>query len=179
MSALVVALAAIVLFLLGVPLFGVLGAATALSLRYLADLPSTVPNAAAYELARNMFRVLDQDALLAIPLFDMVLFAVFIGAALWRRHERETHKRLMLLAYISIITAAVARLPGVFPYGPLVFFGLSLCFLVVGVIYDVVSRRRVHPVYTWGGALLVVSVPLRLAVSGTGSWRAFAEFVTR
>ena len=56
---------------------------------------------------------------------DLVLFATFVTAAVLRRRDKETHKRLMLLAYISIIAAGVARLPGVLPYGPLVFFGIA------------------------------------------------------
>lgn len=121
----------------------------------------------------------DPIAFLVIPLFDMILFATFVTAALVRRRDREAHKRLMLLAYISIIVAAVARLPGVLPLGPPGFFGLSLLFVVAGGLYDFLSRRRVHPVYLWGGALIVVSVPVRLAISGTGAWRAFAEMLIR
>lgn len=121
----------------------------------------------------------DPLAFLAIPLFDMVVFPVLLGAALWHRRRPETHKRLMLLAYISIITAAIARLPGVLPHGPLAFFGLSFVFLAIAMIYDALSRHRVHPAYIWGGALLVLSVPVRLMVSGTAIWRAFAEFLTR
>lgn len=121
----------------------------------------------------------DPLAFLVVPLFDMVLFAGFVGTALWYRRQRETHKRLMLLGYIAIIVAAVARLPGVLPYGPLAFFGLSFVFLLIAVTYDVVSRRRVHPAYAWGGALLVLSVPVRLMLSGTDQWRAIAEFLTR
>jgi len=121
----------------------------------------------------------DPLAFLAIPLFDMVLFPAFVGAALWHRRNREAHKRLMLLAYVSILTAAVARWPGVLPYGPLVFFGLTFVLIVVGACYDLASRHRVHPVYIWGGALLVASVPVRLMVSGTTAWRRFAEFLTR
>lgn len=60
----------------------------------------------------------DPLAFLVIPLFDMILFATFITAALARRRDREAHKRLMLLAYISIVVAAVARLPGVCHWGP-------------------------------------------------------------
>ena len=60
----------------------------------------------------------DPLAFLAIPIFDMVLFATFVTAALALRRDKETHKRLMVLAYVSIITAAVARLPGVLPLGP-------------------------------------------------------------
>jgi uncharacterized membrane protein YozB (DUF420 family) len=121
------------------------------------------------------------DALvfLVVPLTDVVLFAGFVGAALWQRRNREAHKRLMLLAYISIMAAAVARLPGLLPHGPLVFFGLTFLFLVAAIVYDAASRRRVHPVYIWGGALLVASVPLRLMLSETAAWRSFAQLVTR
>jgi len=122
---------------------------------------------------------MDPLVFLAVPLFDMVLFPIFVGAALWLRAKKEAHKRLMLLAYISIAAAPVARLPGVLPLGPLGFFGLAFLFLIAAVIYDLVTRGRVHPVYIWGGGLLVLSVPLRLMVSDTGPWRAFAEFVTR
>lgn len=121
----------------------------------------------------------DPLAFLVIPIFDMVLFATFVTAALALRRDKEAHKRLMLLAYVSIVVAAVARLPGVLPLGPPAFFGLSFLFVVVAGLYDFVSRRRVHRVYLWGGALIVVSVPLRLAISGTGAWRAVAELLTR
>jgi hypothetical protein len=95
------------------------------------------------------------------------------------RRNKEAHKRLMLLAYISLMAAATARLPGVLPLGPLGFFGLAFLFLLAGIIYDLASRRRIHPVYIWGGALLVASVPLRLMVSGTHTWRTIAEFLVR
>jgi hypothetical protein len=120
----------------------------------------------------------DPLAFLVIPLFDMVLFATFITAALAWRRDKEAHKRLMLLAYVSIVVAAVARLPGVLPLGPPAFFGLSFLFVVVGGIYDFLSRGRVHRVYLWGGALIVASVPVRLAISGTGVWRALAQLLT-
>lgn len=122
---------------------------------------------------------MDPLAFLAIPLFDMILFATFVIAALALRRDKEAHKRLMLLAYISIIVAAVARLPGVLRGGPPAFFGLSFLFVVVAGIYDLLSRRRVHKVYLWGGALIAISVPLRLVISKTGAWRTLAELLTR
>lgn len=121
----------------------------------------------------------DPLAFLVVPLFDLVLFSGFIIAALTLRRNKEAHKRLMLLAYVSIIAAATARLPGVLPLGPPAFFGMALMFVVAGVIYDFVSRGRVHPVYKWGGTLLLISVPLRLAVSSTPMWRSFAEWLVR
>ena len=121
----------------------------------------------------------DPIAFLVVPMFDIVLFAGFVTAALLRRRDKEAHKRLMLLAYVSIITAGVARLPGLLPLGPPVFFGLSLLFVVAGIGYDRLSRGRIHRVYLWGGAILALSVPLRLAVSGTAAWRAFGEWLIR
>jgi FtsH-binding integral membrane protein len=122
---------------------------------------------------------MDPLAFLAVPFFDMVLFATFVTTALVMRRDKEAHKRLMLLAYISLIVAAVARLPGVLPLGPLAFFGLGYVFVVLAAIYDFVSRRRVHKAYLWGGGLMVASVPLRLMISGTGAWRGFAELLTK
>jgi hypothetical protein len=121
----------------------------------------------------------DPLAFLVVPLTDVTLFTGFYSAAVLKRRTRETHKRLMLLAYVSIITAAIARLPGILAMGPPVFFGLSFLFVVAGVVYDKVSRGWIHPVYLWGGGLIALSVPGRLALSTTGAWRAFAEFLVR
>ena len=121
----------------------------------------------------------DPLSFLVVPLVDVTLFTGFYSAAVVKRRNRDVHKRLMLLAYVSIITAAVARLPGILPYGPLVFFGLSFLFVVAGAVYDQASRGRIHPVYLWGGAIIALSVPGRLALSTTGAWRAFAEFLVR
>ena len=116
---------------------------------------------------------------LVVPLFDLVLFALFVTAAILRRRDKESHKRLMLLAYISIIAAGVARLPGVLPYGPFMFFGIAYALALVGVAYDLWSRGRIHRVYYWAVPLLVISVPGRLMLSSTGAWHSFAEFLTR
>lgn len=120
---------------------------------------------------------IDPLSFLMIPLSDMFFFGAFVVAALCLRANREAHKRLMLLAYVSIVVAAVARLPGVLPLGPLAFFGLAFVFVLAGVVYDLATRRRVHPVYLWGGGLLVLSVPLRLAVSRTDAWKGVAELL--
>ena len=116
----------------------------------------------------------DPHQFLMIPLSDMVLFGGFVAAALLRRKDREAHKRLMLLAYVSIIVAAMARLPGVLALGPPVFFGLALLVVLAGVIHDKAARGRVHPAYVWGGVLLVISIPARLAISSTEAWKRFA-----
>jgi hypothetical protein len=121
----------------------------------------------------------DPYQFLMIPLSDMLLFGGFVAAALLRRANREAHKRLMVLAYVCIVTAAIGRLPGVLSLGPPAFFGLSLLFVLAGVIYDKTSRGRVHPAYVWGGSILVSSVPLRLLISGTETWTRLAQWMAR
>jgi hypothetical protein len=120
---------------------------------------------------------IDPLAFLVVPFFDIVLFTGFVSAALLKRRDKEAHKRLMLLAYMSIITAAVARLPGLLSLGPLVFFGVTLLFGLAGVVYDWRSRGSIHSVYKWGLPIFAVSVPVRLALSNTAAWHAFARWL--
>ena len=120
----------------------------------------------------------DPLVFLSVPFFDLVLFSGFFVAAFVRRREKEAHKRLMLLAYVSIIPAAVARLPGMISLGP-ISFALAFLPAVAGAIYDRWSRGKVAPIYWWGIGLLYLSIPGRLAIASTPVWRAFAEFVTK
>ena len=118
----------------------------------------------------------ESRAFLAIPLGDMALFALLLTAALWFRANKEAHKRLMLLAYTAILAAAVARIPGVLPLGPFGFYGLTFIpVLALGVTYDWITQRRIHPAYLWGGVVLILSVPARLLISSTPAWRSLAE----
>ncbi len=116
---------------------------------------------------------------LAVPMFDMVLFATFVGLAIAKRADLQAHKRWMLLASINLTTAAIARWPGVITVGaPPLFFGLTDLFVVAIVVWDLASRGRVHPATFVGGLLIIVSQPLRLVVSGTEAWLAFARWAT-
>lgn len=114
---------------------------------------------------------------LVIPIFDMVLFASFVGLAIAKRHDAQSHKRLMLLASINLITAGIARWPfAMMAGGPPVFFGLTDVFVLAIVAWDLASRRRLHPATLWGGLAIVVSQPLRLLLSGTDAWMALARW---
>jgi uncharacterized membrane protein YozB (DUF420 family) len=113
---------------------------------------------------------------LAVPLFDMALFAMLVGTALYFRRRLETHKRLMLLGTITLLGAPIARFH---LGGPPTFFGLSDLFIVAMVGYDLLTRRKVHPATLWGGLAIVASQPLRLMISATPAWLAFAGWLTR
>jgi uncharacterized membrane protein YozB (DUF420 family) len=115
---------------------------------------------------------------LIVPLLDMVIFAAFVTTAVVQRREAQSHKRWMLLASISLLTAAIARWPGVIEQGPVAFFAITDLFIVALAAWDYKSRGRVHPATLAGGLLLIASQPLRLALSGTPAWLAFAAWAT-
>jgi uncharacterized membrane protein YozB (DUF420 family) len=115
---------------------------------------------------------------LAIPIFDMTLFAAFVWLAIAQRRNPQTHKRWMLLATVNLVTAAIARWPGVLALGPLAFFGLTDLFIIALAIWDFRTRGRLHPVTLWGGLLIIASQPLRLVVSSTEGWLDFARWAT-
>ncbi len=117
------------------------------------------------------------EAFFVVPIGDMVMFAGLVACGLYFRRQPETHKRLMLLATINILAAAIARWPGVLGTGPLVFFGLADLFIVAGWLYDFKTRGKVHPALLWGGLALIASQPLRLFVAGTDAWLSFARWV--
>jgi uncharacterized membrane protein YozB (DUF420 family) len=116
---------------------------------------------------------------MATPFVDLVLFAALVGTALVLRRDHQSHKRLMLIGSIAILSSAIARWPVEFlDAGPPAFFGVTDLFLVPLVVWDVLTLRRLHPATLWGGGVLVVSQPLRLAVSGTEAWLSFARWMT-
>jgi hypothetical protein len=115
---------------------------------------------------------------LAVPMFNMLMFGSLVTLAILKRRDGQAHKRLMLLATVNLLAAAFSRWPFEFAKGgPPVFFGLSDLFILALVIWDLSTRRRLHPVTLWAGLATIVSQPLSLAVSGTGPWLAFAHWL--
>jgi hypothetical protein len=113
---------------------------------------------------------------LIVPLGDMVVFAILIGAALYYRRRMDVHKRLMILAAVNMMAPAIARIPLSFIAngGPLAFFGLTDICLLVFVAFDTIRHRRLHPVFLWGTLFLIAMQPLRLAIAQTDAWSRFA-----
>ena len=106
---------------------------------------------------------------LAVPLTTVVVFPALIGAALWWRNRPETHKRLMLIGTMELVTAGFGRWPVIGPLGPVAYFGATDVFLLALLVHDRATEGRFHPATLWGGLFLVASQPLRLMVGGTAT----------
>jgi len=120
-----------------------------------------------------------------VPLSGILFFAVVFALAIANTRRPEIHKRLMLLAGISILDAAVARwfLTFLAPPGPLgpppvpVTIAPALVaylLLVVAIVADWRSRGRPHPVYIYGGAALLAVKLLNWPISTTAAWHSLA-----
>lgn len=116
---------------------------------------------------------------LSVPIFDILVFAGIAGSGLLLRRRSDFHRRLMLLATLGILTAAIARLPLDFIRhgGPLVFFGLADLLILACIAIDTIRQRRLHPAFGWGAAVVIVSQPLRLWLAGTPVWMDFASWL--
>lgn len=111
-----------------------------------------------------------------VGLIDILSFGAFFILGWVNRRDREAHQRLMLLAVIVGLLGA--------PMGRIVGYGLSIpivslinfAFLFAGPIYDLITRRRIHPVYVYGVLYaLLTFTPFRFAVGATPAWRHIAH----
>jgi hypothetical protein len=113
---------------------------------------------------------------MVFPVGAVIMFVGFVGAGLWQRRKPELHRRLILLGTVSILTPAIARLP-VAGHNPVVALVLSLIFVLVAIFHDWKSRGRVHPLYVWGGLIILLSGPLRSAIGHTAAWQSLAGWL--
>lgn len=117
---------------------------------------------------------------MAVPMFDLVMFVILFGAAFYYRKKPADHKRLMILTAINFMPPALGRIHlSVFDaLGPLAFFGIPALIAIGLLIYDTWRTGKLNKVFLAGAMLLIVSYPLRLAISGTDTWTAFATWLT-
>lgn len=115
---------------------------------------------------------------LIVPITDMILFTIFLGLSLGSLKNYEAHKRLMILATLSVIPAAIGRIAGIFEISNLfVILLIQHGILYAGLIFDFVKRRSIHPAYIWGGLVLVVVHLTRFPLGMTEWWGAIANWL--
>jgi hypothetical protein len=111
--------------------------------------------------------LLETTTLVWANLTLLTAFSAFVGLGIRFRHRPETHKRLMLLACLSMIGMATGRIgryeilrvsadpvlnETVYGLGGLVALFASV------VLYDVLKHRRPHPAVLWGVPLFLGSI---------------------
>lgn len=114
---------------------------------------------------------------LGVIVSGILLFGVFVGLAVVFRRNARTHKRLMYLATINLLQAAIVRIPLPFLYfaGPWTTFPVAYAFVLPLFLWDLGALGRIHPATLWGSAGLVASLPVRMWLSETSPWLALAR----
>jgi hypothetical protein len=116
--------------------------------------------------------------ILFLQIRSIVLFPTFfIWALRTRRTDPQTHKRMMLLATLMLLDAAIARMGWLpyneFPRSYLAVHLYLLLLLVPALLYDLLHRGRIHWAWVWGLTLILPWVVATEFVWGSHWWRAF------
>jgi hypothetical protein len=151
---------------------GLAGAAVAVSIIPIGCM-ATVQAAKREVLAHSEYLV-GQLNVLGLELTQVVLFAVLVSMALWRRNQPSTHKRLMVVATLCIVPNAIVRL-AIISGSDFFQSNLHLLYLwtllVAGVIAaDTIRQRKIHPAFAWGGLAVVLGFYAAWYVSRTAAW---------
>jgi hypothetical protein len=122
---------------------------------------------------------------LALSAFDIVVFAVLVGTAIYFRNRPDWHKRLMLSATILLLGAPMFRVVIHF-LGSSDMARVSIAstllvdaFFLPCFAYDLLTRRRIHPAYFFALVLIVFDQITQVKVVSWTPWINFANALQR
>ncbi len=126
----------------------------------------------------------DSDpAFLSVQLGDILAFAGLAAFAVVMRETASAHKRLILLATLAITDAGFARWLGE-PLHKLLgegvvsswaqLYGANVVLIAGLGAYDLITRRRLHPVYIAGALWIFAAETAAIGLYLTPSWKAVA-----
>jgi uncharacterized membrane protein YozB (DUF420 family) len=116
---------------------------------------------------------------LALSAFDIIVFAILVGAALYFRKRSDWHKRFMLSATIVLLGAPMFRfvihLIGRSDMARVSIVSTLLvdAFFLPCFAYDLLTRRKIHPAYLVALMLIVLD---RVAQATVVSWTPWINF---
>jgi hypothetical protein len=126
-----------------------------------------------------------------VQVSGMLFFGAVVALAVMNVKRSEVHKRLMLLATISLMNAPIARWFLVLsggeppPVGAPPPVAITLqpdlitdLLLVAAMMFDWRTRGGPHPVYVIGGLALLAMQLTKVPVSETDAWRTIAVWLT-
>ena len=116
-------------------------------------------------------------AFYAVPVADMLVFSTLIYFGFRERFNPAAHKRLMLVATITLLDAAFVRWPI-----PVAWWDLRIaqmcCYplLLLLMCYDLRFVGKVHRATLWASLLLIVVQQVRMPIGRTFLWQSLAAW---
>ena len=105
----------------------------------------------------------------------LILFAVLVSLGIRSRNEPAVHKRLMLIATISMTAPALARWPGAEAAVPLSVIVPQLVLMGAILVYDKVTRGKVHRATGWGIAAYIFAIAIAVPLASSGLGKSLIE----
>ena len=109
---------------------------------------------------------------------------ILVAAGWWHRRRPQIHKRLMLVALLSLAGTPLLHLGGyVVGRWPELLWAVRALplagnlLLFAGVVHDKITTGRVHPISVWVPLAIIVVMLFTLAVSLSAPWRQFAAWL--
>jgi hypothetical protein len=122
---------------------------------------------------------LDPVTFYVVPISDMLIFSILIFFAFRNRLDSPAHKRLILIATVALLIAAIARWPFALVHlRPIPAMMFSYIFLILLAGYDWWSMGRLHRVTLWGCGFLIVVQQARVPFGQTAAWHAIVHWAT-
>jgi hypothetical protein len=119
----------------------------------------------------------DPRTFYAIPIVDMLVFAALVFFAYRARFNPAAHKRLILIATISIMDAPTGRPPfAAITAHPFLGSTFVAIFLLLLMAYDLWSTRKVHRATIWASLFVLIAQQLQVPLGNTAAWHAFATW---
>lgn len=117
---------------------------------------------------------LDAQTFFVIPMTAMLLFGTLVFFAYKLRRNTEAHKRLITIATMAIMDAAVGRWqhPAILQRIPPTQDLVILTLLLTLVVFDLFNLRRVSKYTVFGVLLVMVVHVVRVPLGHTAAWHA-------
>ena len=141
----------------------------------------TIPFAGAYQVEKDLAQGLGDTAISAIigTLTAALMFLCLVAAAIFYRKKTEVHKRLMLLATITILWPAWIRFGHFFPSipNPEIWFALVLAdsLIVISWIWERSVRGKIHPTLFFVGIAIILDHSFEVIAFDSPIWRELAK----
>jgi hypothetical protein len=121
--------------------------------------------------------VRDAEGACLFALGQIVMFCLFMASGFQFRRNREIHQRSMLMATVwALAPNGLGKLGALIspPVAPLLIYS----FVLAGPIYDLATRRRVHPAYIWGlPVFILLSPPIIIILGKTQGWHTLVHWM--
>jgi uncharacterized membrane protein YozB (DUF420 family) len=112
---------------------------------------------------------------LIVPFADMAFFGILFGLGVRYRKVIEAHRRLMLMAALSLTGAAFGRFPTfIVPHGGWYYLAVDM-MVFLGVTRDLAVQRRVHLVYMIGLPLMMVGQLVTISIRYSHWWAVMSQ----